>query len=103
MDAGTVTPTMAQVRRVVARYYDIPQTDLVGPSRYRMHARPRQMAYLVTRELTGRSYPMIGRMYGGRDHGTCHYGVRHMRALIARDGQLGLDRWMIEREVMREA
>jgi chromosomal replication initiator protein len=83
--------TMAAIREAVARWYQIRVADLIGPSRRREHVRPRQMAFWLTRFLTGRSYPEIGRFYGGRDHTTVLHGVRVMDGLLKRDPDLDAD------------
>lgn len=62
--------SIENIQKVVAEYYRIAQRDLTGKSRVRKIARARQLAMLLSRELTSKSYPEIGRAFEGRDHST---------------------------------
>lgn len=48
----------------------------------------RQIAMYLTREITGRSYPEIGRAFGNRDHTTVIHAVRLVKKRIAEDPQV---------------
>ncbi len=67
------------IQHEVCRYFGISKGDLVGASRLRAFAYPRQVAMYLCRELTDQSLPKIGRAFGGRDHST----VKHATAKIA--------------------
>jgi chromosomal replication initiator protein len=54
-------------------------------------ARPRQIAMYLSKQLTDRSLPDIGRRFGGRDHTTIMHGVRKIEELRASDAQLAED------------
>ena len=70
----------------VAEYFNLEPRDLMGPRRDRKCARPRQVAYYAIKELCDHlSYPMIGRMIGGRDHTTVISGANKIRALMETD------------------
>ena len=56
--------------QTVADYYGIDVDDLIGPSRRRDLAVPRQIAMYLTREMTTMSLPKIGMAFGNRDHTT---------------------------------
>ena len=56
--------------QTVADYYGIAVDDLIGPSRRRDLAVPRQIAMYLTREMTTMSLPKIGMAFGNRDHTT---------------------------------
>lgn len=62
--------SVENIQKVVAEYYRLPLRDLTGKSRVRKIARARQLAMLLSRELTAKSYPEIGRAFEGRDHST---------------------------------
>lgn len=51
-------------------------SDLIGPSHEFQYSHPRQLAMYVARSITGRSYPQIGRIMGGRDHTTILFAAR---------------------------
>jgi chromosomal replication initiator protein len=48
-------------------------------------ARPRQVAMYLSKQLTSRSLPEIGRAFGGRDHTTVMHAVRKVEELVKLD------------------
>ena len=76
-------PTVAEIQRAVCRHFGITCAQLVSANRKRAIARPRQIAMWLSRNLTKRSLPDIGRRFGGRDHTTALHAVRRIDALIA--------------------
>ena len=83
--------TIEEIQRKVAEHYNVRLSDLIGPKRVRTIARPRQIAMYLSKELTSRSLPEIGRRFGGRDHTTIIHGVRKIEELRAGDSQLSED------------
>jgi chromosomal replication initiation ATPase DnaA len=67
-----------------------------SPERTRRIAHPRQVAIYLTRRITGRSYPQIGRWFGGRDHSTMIHAIRAVTARRLADAQLDADIRAIE-------
>ena len=55
--------------------------DLISSRRIRTFARPRQVAMYLTKKLTTRSLPEIGRKFGGRDHTTVIHAVKKIEEL----------------------
>ena len=53
--------------------------------RARAVARPRQVAMYLSKQLTARSLPEIGRKFGGRDHTTVMHAVKKVEELKATD------------------
>ena len=68
--------TTEMIMEAVAGYYKIGISDLTGKKRTRNIARPRQMAMMLTKELTSLSLPAIGSSFGGRDHTTVMHAVK---------------------------
>ena len=89
--------TIEEIQRKVAEHYNIRLSDMIGPKRVRTLARPRQVAMYLSKELTARSLPDIGRRFGGRDHTTIIHGVRKVEELVASDPQLAEDLRMLRR------
>jgi hypothetical protein len=89
----------ARIVAAVSERFDVPAAQLRGPSRRRPVARPRQVAMYLTRHLTGRSLPMIGRWFGGRDHSTVVHAVRATEARRATDAALDAEIAALEREL----
>ncbi|MDO4223057.1 MAG: chromosomal replication initiator protein DnaA [Acinetobacter sp.] len=73
------------IQKVVGEYFRISVKDLTGKSRARNLARPRQIAMALTRELTGDSYPDIGKAFGGRDHSTVMHACEKVNELKESD------------------
>ena len=80
-----------EIQRKVAERYNIRLADLIGPKRIRTIARPRQIAMYLSKQMTSRSLPEIGRRFGGRDHTTIMHGVRKIEELRGSDRSLAED------------
>ena len=74
-----------EIIRCTAEHFNLRQSDLVGPKRSQQYARPRHIAMFLAKNLTAKSYPSIGRHFGGRDHTTVIHGVRRIEKLKASD------------------
>lgn len=68
--AGKRSATPKQVLAVVAEHFDVPIVELLGASREKRLAHPRQVAMFILRSELKVSYPAIGMEVGGRDHTT---------------------------------
>ncbi len=89
--------TIEEIQRKVGEHYNIRLSDLIGPKRVRTIARPRQVAMYLSKHLTSRSLPEIGRRFGGRDHTTVMHGVRRIEELKTQDGQIAEDLELLRR------
>lgn len=69
------------IQKTVAEYYKIKVSDLLSKRRNRSVARPRQMAMSLAKELTNKSLPEIGDLFGGRDHTTVLHACRKIKQL----------------------
>lgn len=58
------------VMQVVAKFFDLPVSDLTSDKRSIKIAYPRQIAMYLCREVADMSFPAIGKDFGGRDHST---------------------------------
>ena len=83
--------TVDEIQKVTAEYYGLKQADLLSERRTRAVARPRQTAMWLAKSLTTRSYPDIGRRFGGRDHTTVLHAVRTIERLCGEDAQIARD------------
>jgi chromosomal replication initiator protein len=72
--AGQITIELVQ--KTVADYYKMKLTDMYSKRRPNAIAAPRQVAMYLAKELTQKSLPEIGEMFGGRDHTTVLHAVR---------------------------
>lgn len=89
--------TIEEIQRKVAEHYNIRLSDMIGPKRVRTIARPRQIAMYLSKQLTSRSLPDIGRRFGGRDHTTIMHGVKKIEELMTADSQMSDDLQMLKR------
>lgn len=89
--------TMDEIMRKTCDYYNVRMSDLLSPKRSRNIARPRQMAMYLAKHLTQRSYPEIGKRFGGRDHTTVIHAVRKIEELKAQDSQVAEDAELLRR------
>jgi chromosomal replication initiator protein len=93
--------TLGQILQAVARYYKVPETDLVGRSRRKEVAQARQMAMYLAREETSASLPKIGLALGGRDHTTIMHGIDKIATLIEADDAMRRDAIAIREQLYR--
>ncbi len=77
--------TITNIKKTVADYYNIRVSDLESKSRARAVTRPRQLAMLLSKELTQHSLPDIGKNFGNRDHTTVLHACKAMLLLIKKD------------------
>ena len=68
--------SVENIQKTVADYYKIKVADMYSKKRPASIARPRQIAMYLAKELTQKSLPEIGEMFGGRDHTTVLHAVR---------------------------
>jgi chromosomal replication initiator protein len=73
------------IQKLVASHYNISRADILSSRRTANVVRPRQIAMYLSKVLTLRSLPEIGRRFGGRDHTTVLHAVRKIEELAARD------------------
>ena len=81
LQANSHRLTVEEIQLAVAEYYNLRQSDLLSARRSRAVARPRQVAMWLSKQLTTKSFPEIGRKFGGRDHTTVIHGVRKIEEL----------------------
>jgi chromosomal replication initiator protein len=73
--------TIEEIQKLVSQHFELKPLDLVSARRSRAVARPRQIAMYLSKRLTTRSLPEIGRKFGGRDHSTVIHAVRKIEEL----------------------
>lgn len=85
------------IQRVVAKHYNVSRQELVSNRRTRVIVKPRQIAMYLAKALTPRSFPEIGRRFGGRDHTTVLHAVRKIEELISGDSKLSHEIELLKR------
>ncbi len=89
--------TIDEIQRKVAEHYNLRITDMHSARRARQVARPRQVAMYLSKILTARSLPEIGRKFGGRDHTTVMHAIRKVEELMGDDAQIAQDVEVVRR------
>jgi chromosomal replication initiation ATPase DnaA len=74
--------TIDAIKRVVCLHYGVSHSDMISPRREQKIAYPRMIAIYLARVLTSRSFPEIGRHFGGRDHSTIIHAIRKVKNFI---------------------
>eukprot|EP01037_Dinobryon_pediforme_P036139 gene36139-42932_t len=87
------------IQRVVSKHYNVSKADLLSARRTRTVVRPRPMAMYLSKTMTPRSLPEIGRRFGNRDHTTVLHAVRTIEELATADRVLQDELDMLKRIV----
>ena len=80
--------TVDKIQNIVSRYYNITLTDMLSQRRSRPLARPRQIAMYLSKKMTTRSLPEIGRRFANRDHTTVIHAVKTISKLSEGDEEM---------------
>ncbi len=76
------------IQRIVTKHFGVSRQDLLSSRRTRSIVRPRQVAMFLSKQLTQRSLPEIGKKFGGRDHTTVIHAIKKVNELIEKDSAL---------------
>jgi chromosomal replication initiator protein len=91
------------IQRIVARHYNVSKTELLSNRRTRTIVKPRQVAMYLSKVMTPRSLPEIGRRFGGRDHTTVLHAVRKIEDLSGSDNTLAQELELLRRLISDQA
>ena len=83
--------TVQAILAAVCDHYQVPLVEVISASRTREVTVPRQLAMYLSRKLTRRSLPEIGRRFGERRHTTVLHAVRKITGELTHDPQLARD------------
>ena len=85
------------IQKLVANHYNVSRADILSSRRTAVVVRPRQIAMYLSKALTLRSLPEIGRRFGGRDHTTVLHAVRKIEALSGKEVALAEELELLKR------
>jgi chromosomal replication initiator protein len=88
------------IQKLVASHFNVSRADILSARRTANVVRPRQIAMYLSKMLTLRSLPEIGRRFGGRDHTTVLHAVRKIETLATADGSLSEELELLKRMLM---
>ena len=78
------------IQTIVCKYFKISKNEMLSPRRSRYLVRPRQTAIYLSKMLTSKSLPEIGRYFANRDHTTVIHSVKTIEKLKKVDNELSL-------------
>lgn len=88
--------SVENIQKTVADFFNIKVADMYSKKRPANIARPRQIAMYLAKELTQKSLPEIGELFGGRDHTTVLHAVRKITADRAKNPECNHELHVLE-------
>jgi len=80
--------TIDLIQSMVCKFFKISKNEMLSSRRSRYLVRPRQTAIYLTKILTSKSLPEIGREFSNRDHTTIIHSVKTIEKLSEQDQDL---------------
>ncbi len=80
--------TIDLIQTIVCKYFKISKNEMLSSRRSRYLVRPRQTAIYLTKILTSKSLPEIGREFSNRDHTTIIHSVKTIEKIKNRDPEM---------------
>ncbi len=83
--------TIDFIQTIVCKFFKISKNEMLSPRRSRYLVRPRQTAIYLSKTLTSKSLPEIGRAFSNRDHTTVIHSVKTIDKLRKEDNELNIN------------
>ena len=83
--------TIDFIQTIVCKFFKISKNEMLSPRRSRYLVRPRQTAIYLSKMLTSKSLPEIGRSFSNRDHTTVIHSVKTIEKLRKEDNELNIN------------
>ncbi len=80
--------TIDLIQTLVCRFFKISKNEMLSSRRSRYLVRPRQTAIYLTKILTSKSLPEIGREFSNRDHTTIIHSVKTIERIKQKDPEM---------------
>ena len=91
--------TIEKIQKIVAVNFEIKISDLKSNSRLRQFARPRQIAMYLSKNLTDKNLPEIGREFGGKNHATVIHAIKKVEELMENDAKFSVTLKNLEEKI----
>ena len=91
LDLSENKVTIESIQTVVCKFFKISKNEMLSPRRSRYLVRPRQTAIYLSKILTSKSLPEIGRAFSNRDHTTVIHSVKTIDKLRKEDKELNIN------------
>jgi chromosomal replication initiator protein len=92
--------TIDQIQSLVCKFFKISKNEMLSARRSRYLVRPRQTAIYLTKILTSKSLPEIGREFSNRDHTTIIHSVKTIEKLKKSDLELSSNIDMLKNKIL---
>ena len=80
--------TIDMIQTIVCKFFKISKNEMLSSRRSRYLVRPRQVAIYLTKILTSKSLPEIGREFSGRDHTTIIHSVKTIEKIKEKNPEM---------------
>jgi chromosomal replication initiator protein len=91
--------SVENIQKSVADFYNIKVADMYSKRRPANIAMPRQIAMYLAKELTQKSFPEIGDLFGGRDHTTVLHAVKKVTEQRTKNAELNHQLHILEQQL----
>ena len=88
LNIGENKVTIDLIQSTVCKFFKISKSEMLSSRRSRYLVRPRQTAIYLTKILTSKSLPEIGREFSNRDHTTIIHSVKTIEKLKEKDSEM---------------
>ena len=88
LNIGENKVTIDLIQSTVCKFFKISKSEMLSARRSRYLVRPRQTAIYLTKVLTSKSLPEIGREFSNRDHTTIIHSVKTIEKLKEKDSEM---------------
>ena len=92
--------TIENIQKVVSQFYKISLSEMLSKRRSRYLVRPRQISMYLSKNLTTKSLPDIGREFRGRDHTTVIHSVKIVEKLINNNQEISEEIQKIKNKIL---
>ena len=82
--------TIDLIQTIVCQFFKISKNEMLSSRRSRYLVRPRQTAIYLSKQLTSKSLPEIGRCFSNRDHTTVIHSVKTIEKLKKEDNEMSM-------------
>ncbi len=92
--------TIDSIQTIVCKFFKISKNEMLSPRRSRYLVRPRQTAIYLSKILTSKSLPEIGRSFSNRDHTTVIHSVKTIDKLRKEDNELNINIGTLKNKIL---
>ena len=92
--------TIDFIQTIVCKFFKISKNEMLSARRSRYLVRPRQVAIFLSKLLTTKSLPEIGREFSNRDHTTVIHSVKMIEKLKSNDNELNSNIDMLKNKIL---